>query len=291
MRLHRSRYIQLFGGVLLSASCMAQTAPAQPELPAPSAAIEEGDTVIDTSYCSAISAGDARLALVSKFCEFSLTYRRQLPDFIVQQTTTAHGASSTNVITAQVTFRQGKEHYSHVAINGQHVPSTGTFPRNLRFTSTGEFGSFLVDLFTSAGVTEFKFRKEAMLRGMPATVYEFHIPSVKNTFWTLRDSKGRALRPEFRGELWLAQQTGYPLREELEPVHLPAGSEFASAKTITDYTMTAVGDAGVFLLPAKSETHVCVHQRTVSCMDSVLTFYDYRKFAATTRILAGSPEP
>ena len=228
MRAYENRYILLFGTMLLSAWCTAQTVPAQPEPPARSAAIESAHAVVDTSYCPAISAGDARLALVSKFCEFARAYRRQLPDFIAQQTATVYAASSTSVITAQVTFRQGQEHYSHVTINGQPLPSTGTFPRNLRFTSTGEFGSFLVDLFTSAGVTEFKFRKEATLRGIPVAVYEFHIPSGKNTFWTLRDSKGLALRPEFRGELWLEQQTGRSLREELEPIHLPTGSEFAA---------------------------------------------------------------
>lgn len=290
MRTYSSRCVLLFGAALLSTTCVAQLAPAKPET-RPSDAIDSTNTVMDASHCSAISANDARLSLVSKFCEFALTYRRQLPDFIAQQTTTTRAVSSTNVITSQVTFRHGQEHYSHVKINGQPVPSTGTFPKNLRFTSTGEFGSFLVDLFSSAGVAEFKFRKEAMLQGIPVAVYEFHIPSGKNTFWALRDSKGRALRPEFRGELWLDQQTGRPLREELEPVHLPAASEFVAVKTITDYMMTPVGDAGVFLLPAKSEIHVCVHQRTVSCMDSILTFQDYRKFAATTRILAGGPEP
>ena len=283
------RFILLFGAMLLSAACIGQTA-APPELPALPPAIGSDAAVIDTGDCAAISANNPRLGLVSKFCEFALTYRRQLPDFIAQQTTTTHGAS-TNIITAQVTFRQGREHYSHVTMNGQHVPSTGTFPRNLRFTSTGEFGSYLVDLFTSAGVTEFKFRKEAKLRGIPVAIYEFHIASGKNTFWTLRDSKGRALRPEFRGELWLEHQNGRPLREELEPVNLPEDSEFASVKTITDYTMIPVGDAGVFLLPVKSLTGVCVQSRPISCTNNILTFHDYRKFVASTRILAGTPEP
>ena len=82
-----------------------------------------------------------------------------------------------------------------------------------------------------------------------------------------------------------------PVREEVEPIRLPADSEFASAKTTTDYTMTPVGDAGVFLLPAKSETHVCGQSSRVVCMDNFLTFHDYRKFAAPARILAVSPPP
>jgi hypothetical protein len=282
MELHRSCQVLLLGAVLLSAACLGQAAP------------ESGSAVMDTSYCPAISAGDPRLGLISKLCEFALTYRHQLPDFVAQQTTTAREGFSTNIITAQVTFRQGQEHYSHVTINGRPVPSssiTRTPPKNIQFSSAGEFGSLLVDLFASPAAVEFKFRKEASLRGIPVAVYEFHLPSVKNTFWTLRGTNGRILKPEFRGQLWLEQQTGRPLREELEPVNLPSSSGVASIRTVSDYAMTSVGGVGAFLLPVKSESTICITVSDVSCTTNVLVFHDYRKFAATTRILDASSEP
>ncbi len=290
MELHRRCRALLLGVMFSSAACLGQAPQVQPVIPPSSAAIELGGAVADASYCSTFSTADARHTLISKFCEFALTYQRRLPDFIAQQTITARGKFSTKVITAQATFWQGQELFSNITIDGKPVPSssiTDTLPRRIGFSSTGELGSFLVDLFSSAGVAEFKFRREDTLRGLPVAIYEFHIPSANNTFWTLRDSNGRSLRPEFRGELWLEQQTGHPLREELEPLHLPAGSgRFASATTIIDYAMTPVGDAGVFLLPARSETRVCVQSIPVTCMDNVITFHEYRKFAATTRILA-----
>jgi len=290
MELQRRCRALLLGVMFCSAGCLGQTAAAQSEFPEPSPEIESGAAVADASYCFTFSTADARLALISKFCEFALTYQRRLPDFIAQQTITARGTFSTKVITAQATFSHGQELFSNIAINGKPVPSssiTDTLPGRMGFSSTGELGSFLVDLFSSAGVAEFKFRREDTLRGLPVAIYEFHIPSANNTFWTLRDSKGRPLRPEFRGELWLEQQTGRPLREELEPLHLPAGSgRFASVTTTIDYAMTPVGDAGVFLLPVRSETNVCVQSTPVTCMDNVITFHEYRKFAATTRILA-----
>jgi hypothetical protein len=213
MELHRGCKVLLLGAVLSSAACLGQAVPAQPEIAAPSAAIESGSSVMDTSYCPAISAGDPQLGLVSKLCEFALTYRHQLPNFIAKQTTTsARDGFSTNIITAQVTFQQGQEHYSHLTING--TPTGGslgtisTLPTNVQFTSTGEFGSMLVDLFASPAAAEFNFREEAILRDVPVAVYEFHLPAVKNTFWTLRGTDGRILKPEFRGQLWLEQQRG-----------------------------------------------------------------------------------
>src|ERR1035438_3605363 len=241
MELHRGCKVLLLGAVLSSAACLGQAAPAQPELAAPVAAIESGSAVIYTSYCSAISTSDPQLSLVSKFCEFALTYRQQLPDFIAQQTTTARQGLSENIITAQVSFRQGQEHYSHLTINDRPAEGSlgiiSTLPKNIHFSSTGEFGSLLVDLFASPAAAEFKFREEAILRGVPVAVYEFHLPSAKNT--------------------WLEQRTGRPLREELEPVNLPASSGVASLKTVTDYTMTSVGDVGAFLLPVSSESTIC----------------------------------
>ena len=294
MELHWSRRVLLLGAMLSSAGCLGQSLPAPPNAEAPAAAIEADSAATDTSQCSAIAATDPGLDLVSKLCEFSLAYRHRLPDFIAQQTTTTHQQTSTNTITAQVTFRQGKEHYSKVTINGRPVASeslTSALSKNVRFSSTGEFGSLLVDLFTSPGAAEFKFRKAASLRGVPVAIYDFHLPAEKNTFWTLQGTNKQILKPEFRGELWLEQQTGRPLREQLEPVNLPGSSGVAAIKTITDYAMTSVGDIGTFLLPVRSESQICFWGLHIPCVTNVLVFHDYRKFAASTRILGATSAP
>lgn len=263
---------------------------AAPVLPDSGAAKQAAANAVD---CGTFAAGDARLDLVSRLCEFALTYRHQLPDFIAQQTTTLHGPRSKTVMTEQVTFRKGLEHYSHVTINGKPVPPNNSLPRNIRFTSSGEFGSLLVDLFVVPGTTEFKFRKTATLNGTPVAIYDFRVPTSKNTFWTLRDPTGQTLRPEFQGQLWLEEQTGRPLREELEPIVLADITGISSAKVVTDYAMTTVGDAGTFLLPVQSESTVCTGSSLFynSCTTNILVFHDYRKFVATARILTSGSQP
>lgn len=259
---------------------------AAPELPYAGSAKQTAANAVD---CGTFAAGNARLELVSRLCEFALTYRHQLPDFIAQQTTTSHEQHSTTVITAQVAFRQGLEHYSHFTIDGKPVPPKSPLPGTIRFTSAGEFGSLLVDLFTVPDAAEFKFRKTSTLRDVPVAIYEFHVPEEKNTFWTLRDVNGQAWKPEFRGEVWLEKETGRPLREEIEPMHLPARCLIGSAKTITDYAMTPIAGVGTFLLPAGSESTVCTRGRALSgqaCSTNVLVFHDYQKFITTSRILA-----
>lgn len=245
------------------------------------------ESAIDLGSCTNVAGTDTHLAVLDKLCEFAIAYRRQLPDFIAQRTITATGAFSTTMVNEQITFRKGVEHYSSVTINGKPAASssTGSETGNIAFTSAGEFGSFVIDLFTVPGAVEFKYRNTSKLQGMSVAIYEFHVPAKANTFWTLHDPKGRAIRPELRGQLWVEPQTGHLLREEIEPKHLPASSGVAAAKTVVDYAMIGVGDAGSFLLPAKSQTRVCLQRPQASCATNVMVFHDYQKFGASTRIL------
>src|SRR5271166_5479001 len=213
---------------------------------------------------------NAKLDLVAKLCQFVSSYQNQLPNFIVQQTTTFESGSSKTVMTAEVTFRKGLETYSRVTVNGRPAPVSSITtrpPDGVQFSSTGEFGPALMDLFRVPGATQFKFKTNSTLQNQPVAIYEFHVSQKKNLFWTVRPGDGRTMRPEFNGELWLEQQTGKPLREEIEPVSLLVGAEIVSTKTVIDYAITAVGDAGTFLLPSKSESTICKQgvQETANC--------------------------
>ena len=277
--------------VLSSAACLAQTespsqlAPLSEPIPAPSA----------NSSCKAIAGGNQQLAPLAKLCEFALNYQQQLPDFLAEMTVTEHRLRSTTVITGQVGLNQGHEIYSVMTVNGKPVEAENAsilLPLSMRFTSSGEFGAVLVDLF-HPGRAEFQFRKQATLNGTRAMVYDFHVSALSNTFWRLTDAAGHTLHPELRGELWIDAGTGRLMREIFAPVHLPSSFEITKVTTSIDYAESMVGEAGVFLLPVRSESSVCTRQPfvdAVSCVANVKTFSNYRKFAATTRIMADVPQ-
>ncbi len=241
--------------------------------------------------CQAIAKDDARLDLIAKLCDFAFKYRHQLPDFIVQQRTTSEGMSKT-VMTAQVTYQKGLENYSQVTVDGRPASASSFLsnpPNSIQFSSTGEFGPALMDLFKIPGATEFKFSRIASLQNQPVAVYEFRVPQKKNIFWTFLLTDGRSYAPEFTGELWLRPQTGEPLREQMMPVNLPANWDITSAKTVIDYSRVEVGDAGTFILPVKSETTLCNlgMYGMGACTTNVTVFHGYRKFGITTRIVNG----
>jgi hypothetical protein len=244
---------------------------------------------IDTSDCQTFSIGDPRANKLSTVCEFARTFRRNLPDFICEQTTTSRPWPN-KVLKEEVKFEKGQEVYSNLIINGKPVGTNSALAASgMHFKSAGELGSDLIDLFKQPIVAEFQFRKEAMFHKVPSSVYEFHLAAEKNTFFVLRDSHAAILYSEYAGELWLGPN-GRLLRLELRTMHLPKGFGFDNVEVTIDYNDVPIGGLDTFLLPSRSETRVCDrHHSGVSCGTNVVVFDDCRKFAAKSRIVTDNP--
>ena len=283
----------------LTAAAAGQSAISAPQVSAPPTASEPALPDNDTSHCQAIAAGRHDIAPLVPLCRFALTFRRQLPNFICEQTTTSTGPQTTTVMNAEVTFENGHERYSNVTISGE--APTAEAVKAMKFISAGELGSDLVDMFIAPIAAEFKFRRQEKLQKTPASVYEFRIAAEKNTFWGLRDNQGVVLHPEYQGELWLERETGRLLRLKLHAVRLPKNFDFVSAAITTDYNYILIADAGRFLLPSKSTTTACFHDSKppaygplplvdVICKENILLFHDCRKFGTETRIITEPPQ-
>jgi hypothetical protein len=161
----------------------------------------------------------------------------------------------------------------------------------VKFSSEGELGSALLNLFTSSNLTEFKYRKQENLKGIPGEAFTFHVPQEKNSFWELADTKGNPLHPEVFGEIWLDRSHGRPLRLHLKTAPLPHNFQIAGATVTIDYSHVTIPGAGTFWLPFKSETQTCLHAASdaSSCRTNVLVFHGCRKFGSSTRIVVDQP--
>jgi hypothetical protein len=205
-----------------------------------------------TSHCQSI-AGSAEQTPLVNACKFALTFRRQLPDFVCQQTTTSIGPRWTIVMNAQVTFEKGREHYSDVTVE---TKPSGVNPaaaiREMKFLSAGELGSDLVGLFTAPISRVFEFWRQRRY-GQTVLIYRFHLAAESNRFWALQDSRRITIHPELGGELWIESKSNRVLRLELRPLRLPKDFEFVEVNIATDYSEVTISDAGTFLLPYRSE--------------------------------------
>ncbi len=87
---------------------------------------------------------------------------------------------------------------------------------------------------------------------------------------------------------------GRIVREEVEPVLNAWQTGITSIKLTVDFATTKVRDLGTFLLPAKSESTICLMGplgSQLGCTKNVAVFRDYQKFVASGRILPEAPEP
>lgn len=301
------RIAVLTGVCLVAAACQSQVSPS-PTLPQEAGRLDAGATT-GNGECAAIAAHDARLAPLTALCRFARSYRQALPNFVCDETVTAHDDRPLNtlaprVMTDVVTYEDGEEEYSDITIDGmsaasRYLTSRGGVPLN----TSGEFGNDLVALFRAPVGAEFRFAGEQKVHGTRALVFEFHLPAAKNTFWSLRDASGATVFPEYRGTMWLAEDSGGAqafrssgqasdaarlLKMELQPVNLGADFFIDSAQVTMDFASVSLGDAGRFLLPARSETWACVRSELgpVRCARNDLRFHGCRKFAATARIVS-----
>lgn len=258
----------------------------------PAVASEAAPSIIDTSHCKAVAAGEPNGDLVSAVCEFALTYYRALPDFVCEQTISMIvNPQLTRVLREEVTFRKGLETYSNVTIDGK-APTPAAM-RTIGFISAGEFGSDLVDLFMPPVVAEFKFRRYEKLHKVRSSVFEFHIVAERNEFWAIRDNPGVTIHPELKGELWVEPRQRRIVRLEIWPLHLPRDFGVVGAKVTIDYSEIRIRELGTFLLPSFSKTTVCQRNAgpRVRCSKNVLVFHNCQKFAVKSRILTDRQHP
>jgi hypothetical protein len=252
-----------------------------------------------SSSCQVLAADDPQMGPLAKLCELSRSFHAHLPDFICTQTTviTAQRTTKIQTVEAQITYLHGKEQYSDIRVDGKPPASDRVVWLTHPLLSTrGEFGSDLVYLFTPPIAAEFKLKQQTTFRSQAVLVYEFHLPAEKNTFWTLYDVKNQSVRPELRGELWIEQQQAKLMRLRLEPANLPLDFGIKNGSTMINYADVKLGEAGIFLLPASSETDACLRgynlnllAPTLTCLHNVVTFRDCHKFTAKARITGVYP--
>jgi len=286
------------GVVLLTAVALAgfgQSGPASP-VASPKATGEGRSGGAAVSDCAGLSEHNPQLEPVARLCKFAQTYRRSLPNFICDQEAISEQETASNAawpggprptrIQAQVTYADGGQQYSKVRINDRAQPASAL--QRLEFSSSGEFGSELIELFSPPIKAEFRFEKRTRVNGADALEFTFDLPQKANRSWTLIDETHTIL-PEFAGTLYLDAKSERLLRMDVKPMHLPRDFLIVSADTQTDYGEVKLGEAGVHLLPVRAESHGCLrHTRTdvqERCFRNVLRFHGCHRFTAKARIV------
>jgi hypothetical protein len=128
---------------------------------------------------------------------------------------------------------------------------------------------------------KFTLRKEeSSAAGIRSKVFDFAVVK-QNSHWTVR--LRRAVRPAYRGSLWIDPETARVLRIEMRAHQLPADDDVDKVEMTVDYGWVVISGER-YLLPIKSDSLAC-ETHSFSCTKNSVEFRNYRKFAVESQVL------
>jgi hypothetical protein len=240
--------------------------PPQPETPAPQA--PQPDPLIE----------QARNVIAE--------YNEKLPNYICQQVTTRYYSTThpvswvaTDVVSANVVFENGTEHYRNVKVNGKEskkgiLQIGGT-------SSRGEFATMLTGLFAPSTNARFYPRRDDVIAGLGAAMYDYDVAR-EHSFWTV-EKGSQVLKPAFHGSVWIEKKTGRVLRIEMEAREIPDEFPLDTIESALDYQYVRLGDVRKYILPVHSEFLSCERGSPV-CVKNSTDFRNYEKFSSQSTV-------
>jgi hypothetical protein len=222
--------------------------------------------------------------LVMMTAEATYQAADRLPDFIVDQQTFRSQGERRNPnwkvydrVQAEVAFVGGKEEYRNLRLNGKPVKKdleeSGTW-------STGEFGTVLLDIFSSNTQAQFKFYKNDRIGNVDTQIFDFTVLQ-PNSHWNVKIG-GYGIKPAYKGSLWINPVNNRVYRMEMHAVNLPGDYPADSVESAVDYGPVRIG-ANEYHMPLKAAVLSCQRGSTV-CSKNEIEFRNYRKFTAESTI-------
>ncbi|MBZ5592607.1 MAG: hypothetical protein LAP39_10260 [Acidobacteriia bacterium] len=223
---------------------------------------------------------------IEKAREAAAMFTESLPNYVCQEQM-ARFASQTHVVSwqpidivsAEVVYENGKEHYRKLAVNGK--PAKKKMAELGGSWSTGEFGTVLVDVLSAATDADFRFRKRARAGNRDAYVFDLDVDH-EHSHWHI-EAPSQYVLPAYRGSIWIDKETSRVLRIEMQAYHMPEEFPFDKVESATDYEFVRIGGDREFLLPVHAETLTC-ERGTNICSRNVIDFRNYHKYAGEADI-------
>jgi hypothetical protein len=256
-------------GVLLAGTLWAQTV------------AREGapDTASIPSQCDSLAKGTPHADTLRKVCEYAVSLPRRIPNFTCEQRTARYlDGEAADVVTAEVSYLDGKESYRNIKSNGQPVSDVAWL--NSHTWSTGQFGADIRGLFDSSNDVSFQLDETSSDTRILAFHYEIAQQDVP--FWRLH-IHDKTAAPPYHGEVRIDKKTGELRQLQLETTVLPDDFPLRSADLLIDYGNVTFGDGSSFLLPLK--TVVNASTRGGRNNRNVLEFHNCHKFRAMAHVM------
>lgn len=255
------------------------------------------------AYCTKTMASQEHADALENVCEYALSLRRKLPDVIGDRMMKRHWRSDANwikssehndTVTSKVVYRNGLEYYDDLRVDGKSADLNSRKWVGAIWSS-GEFANSLPLIFTPQSAAQFQFEKQDTFHSTPALIFKFEVAKQNNKAYVLHvertDGSSWIWFPAYHGRIWIDARTGQLLMFERATADMP-GSPIELAETEIDYADIALGDGSSFVLPTNSDALTCMgrDEEENECRHNVITFTNWQKFRAKTKILTDTAD-
>ena len=146
-------------------------------------------------------------------------------------------------------------------------------------TSSGEFGSMMLQIFLPHTQAHFEWDHWATLRKRPTMAFSYRVHQSRSEWHVVYDRKLDVV-PAYSGLVYVDQETHQVTRITLKAEDMPPGFPVKRAETVLDYDYTDIA-GHTFLLPLKSETIMTADDYMTR---NVTEFRNYNRYSADTVI-------
>lgn len=242
--------------------------------------------------CAQIESRGAEFQPLAKACRYALASPRTLPDFVCTEIVQRFFSpkEKPETVAAQLTVEKMRSHYENVTVNGKLFQSrrTGDDVFEEKAGSTGEF-AMLFNIFDPASKAAFQPPVDAAIGSKRCKRYDYRVQRKNNVNWTWFFT-GTAINPGYHGSIFVDGRTGEVLRliVQVSADEIDADTPVSEATTTVNYGDVEIGAAGMQHVPLSGENVSCFRFMT-GCIRATLTFRNFHKFGADTRIVPATP--
>ena len=225
-------------------------------------------------------------AVIEKAREVVEQWVDSLPNFLCQQITYRYQSETKPAdfrmkdrVTAELAHEGTKDEFRNVEINGKKLKK-GT-PEESGSWSVGEFGAMAADVLSPATAAKFEKRGSETVGGRMAKWYDYTVEK-GNSHWRVT-FEGQTIYPEYKGSIWIDEETHRVLRLEMLGRRIPAEFPMDKVEMMVEYGKVKIGPRE-HLMPVKSGSLAC-KRGTLLCMSNQAEYRNYRQFATESTIM------
>jgi hypothetical protein len=279
----------------------AQTPGAPPQPPPPTPPTEnkeappQAETPKNFDSPEARAAAIARLPFIEQARYHAADFMGELPNFVATQivkraiqTPQKTGWQEEDTLEIEITYREKDgEKFKLLKINGK--PSSQSYDKLGGATSTGEFGTMLLALFSPESKAEFKEIRHEKFKGRETIVFEFKVKKAFSGQTITDKTSGRVVTVAYSGTIWIDTESKRSLRLEQSSEDIQKGFAHTMAESAVEYDWVTISGTR-YLLPSSAEI-ILGNDVTRSYFRNVIELKNYRVFETDVKMILEKEPP